>query len=187
MIVTKSRLVLLGMMAMLGVAGTAHAEAAAKSGGAKAKEVDACSLLSVDDIAAAVGSKVDEGARSDDGVGADGGYSSTCMWRIPRRPDTDISAKPGPGSYAILNVRSWPSGDAGPKAYIADFRHASDTKLIDFKPEPVKVGDEGLWWGDGVAVRKGRVSFGVSVHFVNGRPEERGLEEALAKKIAAHL
>jgi hypothetical protein len=179
--------VALGLCALLGFWAASNAGAADKPAGAKPKVVDACSLLTADEIAATVGTKVGPGDRTDDGLGDDGGYSSTCMWRIPRKPDTDISAQPGPGSYAILNVRSWPAGSKGAKAYLADFYHAAETNLIDSKPVPVKVGEDGLWWGDGVAVRKGKVSFGVSVHFVNGRPLERGMEEDLAKKIAAKL
>jgi hypothetical protein len=52
----------------------------------------------------------------------------------------------------------------------------------------VDIGDEGLWWGDGVAARKGDRSFGISVFLQNGdKAAQRKMEEALARKIASRL
>ena len=55
------------------------------------------------------------------------------------------------------------------------------------QPVPVQAGDEALWWGDGVAARKGDVSFGVSVHVGTDKKAEQAMEEALAKKIVANF
>jgi hypothetical protein len=49
------------------------------------------------------------------------------------------------------------------------------------------IGDDSLWWGDGVAVRKGDISYGVSVHSVSQRSLERQMEETLASKIVERL
>jgi hypothetical protein len=54
-------------------------------------------------------------------------------------------------------------------------------------PVTVKAGDDALWWGDGVAVRKGDISFGVSVHIRVEKTAERSMEESLAKKIVPKL
>jgi len=42
-------------------------------------------------------------------------------------------------------------------------------------------------WGDGVAARKGDVSFWRLGHVGSDKPTERALEEALARKVAAKL
>ena len=44
-----------------------------------------------------------------------------------------------------------------------------------------------VWWGDGVAFRRGDVSFGVSVHVGTDKKAEQAMEEALAKKIVANF
>ena len=40
---------------------------------------------------------------------------------------------------------------------------------------------------DGLAVRRGDVSFGMSVHLVTGREKERGMAESLAAKVLKKL
>jgi len=59
--------------------------------------------------------------------------------------------------------------------------------LVDAKPIPVKAGDDALFWGDGVAVAKGDISFGVSVHVGTDKKAEQAMEEALARKIVPKL
>jgi len=55
-------------------------------------------------------------------------------------------------------------------------------------PVALDLGDEALWWGDGVAVRRGTMSFGVSI-VVNAadRAQRRVWEEALARSILPRL
>ncbi|HEX4050450.1 MAG TPA: hypothetical protein VHY19_06200 [Steroidobacteraceae bacterium] len=55
-------------------------------------------------------------------------------------------------------------------------------------PIGLHIGDEALWWGDGVAVRRGAESFGVSV-VVNSadRAQRRVWEEALAREILTRM
>ena len=59
---------------------------------------------------------------------------------------------------------------------------------IPMHPLELHIGDESLWWGDGVAVRRGTRSFGVSVVVTPAdRAQRRVWEEALAKQILARL
>jgi hypothetical protein len=149
----------------------------------------ACSLIGKDEVAAVVGGEVEAAQPNDAGATEDGAYSSTCLWKItglaplPAKPDAPF----GGASFAILNTITWPAGSGMAKKYLEDFRDAARQDLIDMKPVPVQAGDEALWWGDGVAVRKGDVSFGVSVHAGTDKKAEQAMEEALAKKIVANF
>jgi hypothetical protein len=158
----------------------------------KATPINACSLLSSDEVAEAIGVKVDSGSRRDDGwVDNDtmhGVYSSTCFWRATAdRNMANPSLSMGGASYAILNVFSWPPGSQDAGSFLQKFRDAAESNLIPSKPVPLKIADEALWWGDGVAVKSGTVAFGISVHLVGGRPKERGMEEALGAKLAGRI
>ncbi len=168
---------------------------APSAGDAKNAPINACALLTAKEVSAVVGKKVSEGERRDDGNVTSGDYvtpgtySSTCLWRVvtdgPAPNDPNLSL--GGASYAILNAMQWPKGSGDAGKFLQSFRDAAKNHVIDMTPVPVQIGDEALWWGDGVAVRKGDRSFGISVHLVGGRPLERGMEEALAKKIVPRL
>jgi hypothetical protein len=154
-----------------------------------AAPLDACSLLTAEDVSAVVGVKVDTGVRHDEGETPDGAFSSTCIWKVagaaPAVPDPE---KPFGGvAFAMLNTMNWPAGSGKAQKYLDDFYQAAKDNLIDNTPVPVKVGDDALWWGDGTAVRKGDVSFGVSTHVSADKARERVMEEALAKKIVGRL
>ncbi len=159
--------------------------------------VNACALLTDDEVSSTVGAKVTPGERRDDGeVGGKGDYaplgtySSTCFWQFsadamgegdPTRP---MSGK----RFAILNVMAWPVGGTDSAKFLQSFRDAFKHDIIPSDPVPVDIGDEGLWWGDGVAARIGHKSFGISVYLQNGdKPTQRKMEESLARKIAARL
>lgn len=163
-------------------------EAAAR----KAVPINACSLLTADEVAAVIGIKVDTGARNDGGwVNNDtmhGAYASTCFWRASAdRGAADPTLPAGGASFAILNVISWPAGSAESGTFLQQFRDAAERNLIPSKPVPLKIGDEALWWGDGVAVKSGTVAFGISVHLIDGRPKERQMEENLGATLAARV
>ena len=152
--------------------------------------VDACALLTPDDVSAVVGAKVEAGQRNDSGQVEGGGFSSTCVWKVAGAPVPSAAGPEGPfggARFAMLNTITWPAGSGLAQKYLADFYQAAKDNLIDNTPVPVKVGDGALWWGDGVAARKGDVSFGVSAHVGSDKPTERALEEALARKVAAKL
>jgi hypothetical protein len=154
-----------------------------------AHPVDACALLTADDVSAVVGAKVEAGQKNDAGQVDGGGYSATCLWKVAGAPVASAAPEaPFEGArFAMLNTITWPSGSGLAQKYLADFYQAAKDNLIDNTPVPVKIGDDALWWGDGVAARKGDVSFGVSTHVGNDKAGERAMEEALARKVAGKL
>ena len=187
MVASTSALAALGAALALPGHGAESASAAHK-----ATPIDACALLTSDEVSEAIGVKVDAGTRRDDGwVDNDtvhGAYSSTCFWRATAdRNLADPSLSMGGASYAILNVFSWPPGSQEAGSFLQKFRDAAESNLIPSKPVPLKIADEALWWGDGVAVKSGTVAFGISVHLVGGRPKERQMEESLGAKLAGRV
>lgn len=169
---------------LLGVQGVGAAGASGK-----AVEIDACTLLTAAEISRVIGLPVNEGERRDAGLQKTGAYSSACLWTIrtqvaaPANPAKPLNGK----SFVILNAMQWPAGSDLARTYLEDFRKASANGVIPAKPVPKSFGDEALWWGDGLAVRKRDVSFGVSVFMpgVNKQPAE--MEEKLAPHILRRL
>jgi hypothetical protein len=157
--------------------------------------INACDFLTVTELTAIVSAKVERGVRDDSGAvdsgdyAVAGTYSSTCLWRFSRgRSRTaDPNLSFGQESYVILNVMQWPSGSGQARRFLDSFRDAAKRGEIPQSPVPVKIADEALWWGDGVALYKEDKSAGVSVHLVGGRERERGMEEALARMVASRL
>lgn len=152
-------------------------------------ESNACTLIAKEDVAKIVGGQVESAERNDDGKTEDGAYSSTCVWKVTGLPA--LPAKPnapfGGAAFAMLNTITWPAGSGKAKKYLEDFRDAAKQDLIDQTPVSVQAGDEALFWGDGVAFRRGDVSFGVSVHVGTDKKQEQALETALAQKIVANV
>jgi hypothetical protein len=150
---------------------------------------DACSLVTADEVAAVTGGKVEAGQRNDSGTTDEGGYSSTCVWKVTGLPP--LPAKPGApfggAAFAMVNTITWPVGSGMAKKYLDDFWKAAEQHDIDMTPIPVKAGDDALFWGDGVAVRKGDVSLGVSVHVGTDKKAEQAMEEALARKVVGNF
>ena len=155
------------------------------------RRIDACAFLRQDEIQQVLGRSVHPGERHDDGEVAPGGepsYSSTCLWRVK----TGDEVPPDPGSpvagasFVIVNAIRWPVGEASAR-YLQSFREAAEDGTIDGDPDPVDIGDEALWWGDGVAFRKKENSVGVSVHLPGDRERERLLEETLSRIVARRL
>lgn len=151
-------------------------------------EINACELLTSAEISAAISLPVDQGKRQDEGMSRDGQYSSTCFWTIEPGKKPDANA-PGKGRrFVILNVQQWPAGKDMAKRFLQAFHESADQGIIANKPSPRKFGDEALWWGDGLAVRRGDVSFGLSV-FMPQRdvPRTSAVEEKLAPQILRRL
>lgn len=170
------------------VVAMALAMGSAASAAEPSLEINACELLSSAEISAAVGLPVDNGRRQDEGMSRDGQYSSTCMWTIEPGKAPDQTA-PGRGRrFVILNAQRWPAGGDMAKKFLQAFHDSADKGVIANKPVPRKFGDEALWWGDGLAVRRGDVSFGLSV-FMPKRDEARtsAMEEELAPLVLRRL
>lgn len=179
--------VALAAFAVLGIGACAHAADAPK-----VADRDACSLIAPADVAAVTGGAIAKSERDDSGETNEGGYSSTCIWKIDGLPKVPAVKEGAPEpfggqAFAMLNTIVWPAGSGLAKKYVNDFRDAAKQDLIDAMPVPVKAGDDALFWGDGVAVAKGDISFGVSVHVGTDKKAEQAMEEALAKKIVPKL
>jgi hypothetical protein len=127
-------------------------------------EVNACALLSPAEVSAATGFPAQTGIRRDAGYASNGAYSSSCVWLLDREQSgTDRTAPLGGRSFVILNVLRWPEGSGLADSFLQAFHEAAARGEIPGKPTPRDFGDAALWWGDGLAVRKGDVSFGLSV------------------------
>jgi hypothetical protein len=182
---------------VLGVASMSARTSSAQSGSALNSEgyVDACALISDQEVASTLKLDVNPADRQDDGKlddrpGYEGSYSSTCVWRVAVDKDKDSAELPMAGMrFAILNAITWPKDSGKAANFLQSFHDAAEHDIIPTKPIPLKgIGDDALWWGDGVASRVGDVSFGVSVFLQNGDKEtQRAMEEALAKRIAGRL
>jgi hypothetical protein len=156
--------------------------------------IDACALLDAAEIQKAIGVEVEKGSKRDSGREPNGAYSSACVWMFKgeNHLPLDRSAPLGGRSFVILNAQRWPAKSAGPKTFLDAFREASESGVIGQKPSARQFGDESLWWGDGLAVRKRDVSFGVSIFAprdaaarAKAQPGER--EGRLAEVILARL
>lgn len=151
--------------------------------------IDACALLTTSELSTLLGMPVEAGVRRDAGVTSQGAYSSTCIWRVRNEylltPDPNASL--GGADFAILDVFSW-SSRGGAETFLQSFRTAAKSHLIPRHPVALDIGDDSLWWGDGVAVRRGAASFGISVVLHSAdRDKRRAWEESLAKEILARL
>jgi len=176
--------------AVLGFAAGFSPAATPPSSSAKkaAPEINACEFLTSSEVSEVLTATVREGQRSDDGQTSIGSYSSTCFWRVASASDSAPQADPKRPLYAIVNMMSWPPGSGMSGRFLEDFRNAEKHELIPGKTVPLQIGDEALSWGDGVAVRKGDLSFGVSVALKPGDHSISGpMQEKLARKIVEHL
>lgn len=136
--------------------------------------IDACSLLDAAAIQGVLDVPVEEGSRRDSGRESNGAYSSACVWMLKdeRGRQADPNAPLGGRSFVILNAMRWPEGSSGARTYLEAFREASDSGVLPSRPSPRQFGDEALWWGDGLAVRRRDVSFGISVFLPRQAPKE---------------
>jgi hypothetical protein len=152
--------------------------------------IDACALLTPEEVGAAVGKRVESGQGFDNGVTGQGAHSTTCMWAAVPPPDfvPDPDRRLGGRGFVIVSLMNWPGGPSDARRFLEDFQKAFREHGIDSKPVPVDVGaDESLWWGDGVAARKNGVSIGVSVAQFGDRATRQPQAESLARLIAKRL
>ena len=156
---------------------------------APSNEIDACSLLTSAEISKAIGLAVDAGRRQDEGAQSSGAYSSACIWMVAAAKDQPPNQSPRQRHrFVILTAMQWPAGKDLARTFLESFHTAAANGDIASKPTPRKFGDEALWWGDGLAVRKGDVSFGVSVFMPTpGVARTSALEEKLAPHILRRL
>ena len=152
---------------------------------------NACQLLTSAEIAAVVGVPVLDGQRQDFGVDEKlAGYSSTCIWLMRDDGDEANESKEliAGRKFVILNAMRWTDADNHSPEYLEGFRRAARVGELPKQPVVRSIGEESLWWGDGLAVRQGTLSFGVSVFPSPVTPQYPGInEEKLAELILAKL
>ncbi len=145
--------------------------------------VDACELLRPSEIARVIGAAVEPGRRDDAGLGTNGVWSSSCVWTLQAEKDrpADPTAPLGGRSFVILNAMQWPLGSGRAHEFLDSFRKAAADGILPHALSTRRFGDEALWWGDGLAVCRQDVSFGLSVHLPRAPPAVQGAwEERLA-------
>jgi hypothetical protein len=158
--------------------------------------LDACALLSSREIEHVVNRRVEAPEHQDAGYVDGGAYSSACIWIIPgtsspRESKSEESkqkseAPMGGRDFVILHAMRWQKGMA--HIFLDDFYAAAKRGELPHEPGSRKIGDDALWWGDGVAVRKGDVSYGISVFVAGMRLDEAGrIEEILARHIVPRV
>jgi len=152
--------------------------------------IDACALLTSQEISAVVGKSVGTGQAYDDGITTQGAHSTTCVWAAPLPPGVapDPAQRLEGRGFVVLNVMNWPAGSNGARQFLDDFQEAFRQHDIDSKPVSVNVGaDDALWWGDGVAVRRNGFSFGISVAQFGDPAARKPQAEGLATLVVTRL
>jgi hypothetical protein len=145
--------------------------------------IDACVLLQAEQIAAVIGQAVEPGVRRDAGMEDNGAYSSSCVWLL-----SSEKGRARPRSLVILNAQQFPAGSGRAHEFLDAFREAAASGVLPSAPSARRFGDEALWWGDGLAVRRRDTSFGLSVHLPGSPPATAGeWEERLAPLILGQL
>jgi hypothetical protein len=151
--------------------------------------IDPCALVTQAEVSMAMGQTVEPGRRGDNGITRDGANSTTCLWAVALPPGVlpDPMKSLGGRSFTILNVMNWPDGANGARKFVDGFRQAFKDGAIGSEPVPLTIGaDDALWWGDGVAARRGGISIGVSVASPD-RDQRRPRAEGLARRIVGRL
>jgi len=152
--------------------------------------IDACALLTREDVAKTVGRSIEAVQPFDNGVTNQGAHSTTCIWAtpLPAGVEPDPTKRLGGRGFVVVSVMNWPGGPADARKFLDDFQRAFQEHGIESKPVPVQVGaDDALWWGDGVAARKKGVSIGVSVAQFGDRAARQPQAESLARLIIKRL
>lgn len=152
--------------------------------------IDACSLLTPDQVAAVVGKSVEITQPFDNGITPQGAHSTTCIWAapLPAGVEPDPTKRLGGRGFVVVSVMNWPGGPNDARKFLDDFNRAFVEHGIESKPVAVDVGaDDALWWGDGVAARKNGVSVGVSVAQFGDRAARQPQAESLARLIIRKL
>jgi hypothetical protein len=152
--------------------------------------IDACALLDAQEIGQVIGAAVEAGSRHDTGLESNGAWSSSCLWTLeadkgrPRDPNAPL----GGNSFVILNAIQWPIGSHRAHEFLDSFRKAAADGILPHALSSRDFGDDALWWGDGLAVRKEEVSFGISVHLRGAPARKPGeLEERLAALVLRRI
>jgi hypothetical protein len=157
---------------------------------AEPPHIDACALLEPEQIARVIGQPVDAGVRQDFGLESNGAWSSSCVWKLAgaSRAAKKIGVAVRGPRLRDSQCAAVAAGSGRAHEFLDSFREAANQGVIATKPSPRRYGDEALWWGDGLAVRRRDASFGLSVHLPQAEPTPAGKwEEGLAPLVLKQL
>lgn len=189
-VVTADRHFRLGLLGLALLVAAAIVSGAHAADAPKPAAIDACALLTPDEVSVIVGRGVEAGQPFDNGITNQGAHSTTCIWAAPLAAgvEPDPNLRLGGRGFVVLSVMNWPGGPDDARKFLDDFQRAFLEHGIDSKPVPVQVGaDDALWWGDGVAARKNGMSFGVSVAQFGDKATRQPQAEMLAKMVVKRL
>jgi hypothetical protein len=142
--------------------------------------IPACPLLTPDEVAATFGIPLRSVEREPSGGGEGEGRMTTCLW-------TPADGKPG--ATLSLVVWSWPPGDGGAAGFLETLRILGEETTDRPPVETLAIGDDALWDGDRVYVRKGgtSVTLATSLNALDATPDAKAKLEALADIVAGRL
>jgi hypothetical protein len=155
-----------------------------------AEAINACELLQPVEISRLLGGYAAEGRRMDAGMETNGAYSSSCVWVMhpqkPAQPEARLELRGR--TYVILNAMQWPAGSGKAGTFLQSFHEAKASGVLTGDLVPKRFGDEALWWGDGLAVRRRDIAFGLSVSRTPRGSEAPGLvEEKLVQMVLPRI
>jgi hypothetical protein len=142
--------------------------------------IPACPLLAADEVAAVFGHRLEAAEEEPSGGGEGEGRMTTCLW---------TPAGGGLGATLALVVWSWPPGDHGAAGLLETVRILADETSERPPVETLTIGDDALWDGDRVYLRKGGVSvtLATSMNALDATPDAKAKLEALAAIVADRL
>jgi hypothetical protein len=144
-----------------------------------ASVIPACPLLTPDEVAAVFGVPLAAAEQEPSGGGEGEGRMTTCLW---------TPADGRLGATLSLVVWSWPAGDGGAADFLETLRLLAGEES-DRTAETLRFGDDALWDGDRVYLRKGgtTVTLATSLNALDATPDARTKLEALAIIVAERL
>jgi hypothetical protein len=144
-----------------------------------ASVIPACPLLTPDEVTAVFGSPFMAAEQEPSGGGEGEGRMTTCFW---------TPADGTPGATLSLVVWSWPPGDGGAAGFLETLRLLAGEES-DRTAETLAIGDDALWDGDRIYVRKGgtSVTLATSLNALDATPDAKVKLEALAAIVAERL
>jgi hypothetical protein len=148
--------------------------------GTVAASLDACALLTAEDISAVFDRtfNADESGLSAGG-GAKQGAMTSCAWTSP---GPEVAGKPMASlkntSFINLIAWSWPAGSNGGERYMKSMVDG-DKALDQPVPAPVTLGDAALWGGKTMHVKKGDVTMSLTLTGPGEETAKRAAGESL--------
>ena len=156
--------------------------------GKVAAMIDACALLTTEEVSAVFARTFDAAAPGQSvGGGENQGALTSCIWESPGAEVAgDIGASVRNTVFINLMVWSWPAGSGGSEKYMNSFVEAAKTYDLP-EPVPVMLGDSAHWNGETMNVKKADVTMTISLSGPVDAPALKTAAESLAKSALSRL